>query len=186
MAVPGLRVVCPSTPEDLVGLFQSAVADDDPVVFLEHKGLFAIKGEVPESPFAIPLGEAKVLRSGADVTVVSIAATVHTALAAAETLSTRDVDVEVLDLRCLAPLDMVAVARSVEKTARVVLVEEGPGVCGWTDHVAARLSDEHLDLLDGPVRRVTGALAPLPFSKVLEHAALPGEADVVRAIESLL
>src|SRR5205823_3802270 len=132
MAVPGLKVVVPSTPADVKGLLAASVRDDDPVVFFEHKELYASTGEVPDGEYVLPLGRANVLRKGGHVTLVSLAATVGTALEAAHRLQSEDgLEADVIDLRCLVPLDVQTVRRSVEKTGRVVILEETPRPLGW-------------------------------------------------------
>ncbi len=183
--VPGLKVVAPSTPADVVGLMASAIRSDDPVVFFEHKGLFASKGPVAPPDHVVPLGEAAVVRPGEDVTLVALASTVPTALAAAEALATEGVSAEVLDLRCLVPLDAAAVLRSVERTSRLVIVEENPYQGGWGGTVASIVADEGFELLDAPIRRVAAACVPLPFADRLEDEVIPTVdkvTDVVRRL----
>jgi acetoin:2,6-dichlorophenolindophenol oxidoreductase subunit beta len=183
--VPGLKVVAPSTPADVVGLMASAIRSDDPVVFFEHKGLFASKGPVAPPDHVVPLGEAAVVRPGDDVTLVALASTVPTALAAAETLASEGVSAEVVDLRCLVPLDAAAVLRSVERTSRLVIVEENPYQGGWGGTVASIVADEGFELLDAPIRRVAAACVPLPFADRLEDEVIPTVdkvTDVVRRL----
>jgi pyruvate dehydrogenase E1 component beta subunit len=183
--VPGLKVVAPSTPADVVGLMASAIRSDDPVVFFEHKGLFASKGPVAPPDHVVPLGEAAVVRPGEDVTLVALASTVPTALAAAEALASEGVSAEVVDLRCLVPLDAAAVLRSVERTSRLVIVEENPYQGGWGGTVASIVADEGFELLDAPIRRVAAACVPLPFADRLEDEVIPTVdkvTDVVRRL----
>jgi pyruvate/2-oxoglutarate/acetoin dehydrogenase E1 component len=184
-AVPGLKVVAPSTPSDVIGLMAAAIRDDNPVVFFEHKGLFASKGEPAPPDHVVPLGQATVRRSGDDVTLVALASTVPTALAAAEQLAAEEISVEVVDFRCLVPLDMKTVLDSVERTSRLVIVEENPYQGGWGGTVASIVADEGFELLDAPIRRVAAACVPLPFADRLEDEVIPTverTADVVRRL----
>ena len=186
LAVPGLKVVAPSTPADVVGLLAAAVRSDDPVVFFEHKGLFASKGEpAPEDHF-VPLGQAAVVREGSDVTIAGLAATVPIALAAADELATTGVAAEVIDLRCLVPLDMATVLDSVRSTSRLLIVEENPYQGGWGGTVASIVADEGFELLDAPIRRVAAECVPLPFADALEDEVIPTVAKVTTALRSLL
>lgn len=185
MSVPGLKVVMPATPADHVGLLRSAVEDPDPVLVIEHKGLFTRKGTIPDGYHRVPIGQADVRRSGEDVTVVSAGAMVDVCIDAAEAVQQQDAtSVEVLDLRSLWPLDIDAVIESLSKTSRLVLVEESSGVCGWSSEVAAIVSELAFDQLDGPIRRVRAPHTPVPFSQTLEEAWLPSVADVTDAIRA--
>jgi pyruvate dehydrogenase E1 component beta subunit len=184
-AVPGLKVVAPSTPADLVGLMAAAIRSDDPVVFFEHKGLFASKGPPAPPDHLVPLGQAATVRSGTDLTLVALAATVPTALAAAERLATEGIDAEVLDLRCLVPLDMRAVLESVARTSRLMIVEENPYQGGWGGTVASIVADEGFELLDAPVRRVAAACVPIPFADRLEDQVIPTVDTVTEAVRRL-
>lgn len=183
--VPGLKIAAPSTPADVVGLMASAVRSDDPVVFFEHKGLLASKGEPAPEEHVVPLGEASVVRSGNDVTVVALASTVPTALSAAEQLITEDISVEVIDLRCLVPLDVKTVLSSVERTSHLILVEENPYQGGWGATVASIVADEGFELLDAPIRRVAAECVPLPFADALEDEVIPTVEKVVEAVRRL-
>jgi pyruvate/2-oxoglutarate/acetoin dehydrogenase E1 component len=185
LTVPGLKIVAPSTPADVIGLMASAVRSDDPVVFFEHKGLFAGKGESPPADHVVPLGQASVVRSGDDVTVVALASTVPTALAAAERLAAEDIGVEVVDLRCLVPLDVRTVLESIERTSRLVVVEENPYQGGWGATLASVVADEGFELLDAPIRRVAAACVPLPFADALEDEVIPTTGKVVEAVRRL-
>jgi len=185
LTVPGLKIVAPSTPADVIGLMASAVRSDDPVVFFEHKGLFAGKGESPPPDHVVPLGQASVVRSGDDVTVVALASTVPTALAAAERLAAEDIGVEVVDLRCLVPLDVRTVLESIERTSRLVVVEENPYQGGWGATLASVVADEGFELLDAPIRRVAAACVPLPFADALEDEVIPTTGKVVEAVRRL-
>ena len=185
LAVPGLKIVAPSTPADVVGLMASAIRSDDPVIFFEHKGLFASRGPAAPSDHVVPLGEAAIVRPGTDVTLVALAWTVPMALAAAETLAGEGVSAEVIDLRCLVPLDMRAVLDSVARTSRLVIVEENPYQGGWGATVASIVADEGFELLDAPIRRIASACVPLPFADRLEEEVMPTAAKVVDAVRRL-
>lgn len=183
MSVPGLKVVMPSSPADHVGLLQSAVDDPDPVLLIEHKGLFSKKGELPEGEFTIPLGKARVDRLGADVTLVTVGAMLDVGSEAAAILA-RDhgVDVELVDLRSLWPLDTDLVVESVSKTGRLLLLEEASGVCGWSSEVSALVAEHAFGALDSPIRRIRAPHTPVPFAANLESAWRPGVHDVIDAI----
>jgi pyruvate dehydrogenase E1 component beta subunit len=185
LTVPGVKIVAPSTPADVVGLMAAAIRSDDPVVFFEHKGLFASKGEPAPADHVVELGRAATVREGTDVTLVALASTVPMALAAAEQLAQEGVSVEVLDLRCLVPLDAAAVLASVAKTSRMVTVEENPYQGGWGATVASLVADEGFELLDAPVRRVAAACVPLPFADALEDQVLPTVGSVVDVVRRL-
>jgi len=183
LAVPGLKVAAPSTPADMVGLMASAIRSDDPVVMFEHKKLLASKGEPPPDGHTVPLGTAEVRRRGDDVTVVALAATVPTALEAAERLAGEGVSAEVVDLRCLVPLDARAVLDSVARTSRLVIVEENPYQGGWGGTLASIVAEEGFYDLDAPIARVAGECVPLPFAANLEDVVVPSAdrlADTVR------
>ncbi len=185
LTVPGLKIAAPSTPSDVVGLMASAIRSDDPVVFFEHKGLFASQGEPAPPDHVVPLGEARVAREGTDVTVVALAATVPLALAAADQLQADGISLEVIDLRCLIPLDMATVFRSLEKTSRLVVVEENPYQGGWGATVVSIVADEGFELLDAPIRRVAGENVPLPFADALEERVIPTVDKLVEAVRRL-
>jgi acetoin:2,6-dichlorophenolindophenol oxidoreductase subunit beta len=180
--IPGLKIAAPSTPADVVGLMASAIRSDDPVVFFEHKGLFASKGEPAPPDHVVPLGEAAVVRPGTDVTLVALAYTVPIALSAADRLADEGISAEVVDLRCLIPLDARTVLESVGRTSRVVIVEENPFQGGWGGTVASILADEGFELLDAPVRRVAAECVPLPFADALEDIVIPTVDKVVEAV----
>ena len=174
MAIPGLKVVAPSTPADVVGLMAAAIRDPDPVVFCEHKALFAVKGEVPDGEHVVPLGEAAIVRAGTDCTIVALAAMVPRALEAAEQLaSAHGVSAEVIDLRCLVPLDVKAIMASVAKTSRLFTVEENPRLCGWGAEIVSLVADEGFYSLDAPLVRITTPHIPLPSAAALEDLAVP-------------
>jgi acetoin:2,6-dichlorophenolindophenol oxidoreductase subunit beta len=181
-AIPGLKIAAPSTPADIVGLMASAIRSDDPVVFFEHKGLFASKGEPAPPDHVVPLGEAAIVRPGSDVTLVALAYTVPMALSAAERLAEEDISAEVVDLRCLIPLDARTVLESVERTSRLVIVEENPYQGGWGGTLASIVADEGFEFLDAPVRRVAAECVPLPFADALEDIVMPTVDKVVEAV----
>jgi pyruvate/2-oxoglutarate/acetoin dehydrogenase E1 component len=184
-AVPGLKVVAPSTPADVIGLMAASIRSPDPVVFFEHKGLLASKGARPPAEHLVELGRANVVRAGADVTIVALASTVPTALAAAEELAREGVDTEVVDLRCLVPLDMATVLGSLQRTSKLVIVEENPYQGGWGGTVASIVADEGFELLDAPVKRVAAACVPLPFADALEEEVMPTVGKVTAAVRAL-
>jgi len=185
LTVPGLKIAAPSTPADVIGLMASAIRSDDPVVFFEHKGLFAGKGEAPGPDHVVPLGQATIVRSGTDVTVVALASTVSLALTAAEQLQAEGISVEVVDLRCLIPLDMRTVLESVARTSRLLVVEENPYQGGWGGTVVSIVADEGFESLDAPIRRVAAECVPLPFADALEDQVIPTVAKVVDAVREL-
>jgi len=186
MAIPGLKVVAPSTPRDVIGLLAAAVRDEDPVLFFEHKSLYATKGEVEEGEIVEEMGRAVIRRAGRDVTIVALAAMVPRALAAAEVLAGEGIEAEVIDLRCLVPLDVTTLATSVSSTSRLVTVEEGPRLCGWGAEVASIVADECLFDLDGPIVRVTTPHVPLPAADTLEDGAMPNVDRIVEGVRRSL
>jgi pyruvate dehydrogenase E1 component beta subunit len=185
LTIPGLKIAAPSNPADVIGMMAAAVRSDDPVVFFEHKGLFASKGPTAPEDHMVELGRATVAREGTDVTLVGLAATVPLALTAADQLAGEGISAEVIDLRCLVPLDMAAVLASLQRTSRLVIVEENPFQGGWGGTVASIVADEGFELLDAPVRRVAGANVPLPFADVLEQQVIPTVDAVTAAVRAL-
>ncbi|MFG2796144.1 alpha-ketoacid dehydrogenase subunit beta [Streptomyces pseudovenezuelae] len=185
LTVPGLKIAAPSTPADVIGMMAAAIRSDDPVVFFEHKGLLATKGPPPPSDHVVELGRAAVVREGADVTLVALASMVPVALTAAERLAADGIGVEVVDLRCLVPLDMATVLASLGRTSRLVTVEENPYQGGWGATLVSVVADEGFGLLDAPVRRVAGECVPLPFADALEEQVIPTVDKVVAAVRSL-
>ncbi len=183
--VPGLKVVMPATPADVKGLFKSAVRDNNPVVFLEHKLLYETKGEVPDNEHLVPLGEADVKRIGTDITVVATSLMVHKALAAAESLA-NEISVEVIDLRTLVPLDFECLRESVAKTGRLLVVQEACTRCGFGSDIVRRITQECFDYLKVAPRVVGGANLPMPFSHALETACIPQEETVIDAIKTIV
>jgi acetoin:2,6-dichlorophenolindophenol oxidoreductase subunit beta len=183
MAVPGLKVVAPSTPADVKGLLAAAVRDPDPVIFFEHKGLYATEGEVPEGEHVEPLGTAKVLREGSDLTLVALAAMVPRALAAAERLQEEDgLSATVVDVRSLVPLDTRTILAETVKTGRLYTVEENPRLCGWGAEVASIAAEECFYDLDGPIVRITAPHVPLPAADALEDATVPSVERIVETV----
>jgi pyruvate/2-oxoglutarate/acetoin dehydrogenase E1 component len=183
LGVPGLKIVCPATPADAKGLLRSAIRDDNPVLFLEHKRLYSLKGEANGE--LVPLGQAKVVREGRDLTIATAMKGVHDALAAAETLAAEGIDAAVIDLRTLRPLDVETIVGSVETTNRLLVVEEGPETGGWAGEVIARVTDVALGQLDTVWRLATPDL-PIPYSPPLEDAFLPGPDAIVASVRARL
>ena len=179
-------MVCPSTAADAKGLLKAAIRDDDPVVFLEHKLLYARKEEIPDGEYIIPLGKADVKRPGKDVTILTWSRQVYFALEAAETLAAEGIDAEVVDLRTLVPLDWETVSASIRKTHNVVVVEEGVKRGGVGAELSAQITEDLFDELDAPVGRVAGLNVVSPFSPVLEDAEFPHPADIVAGVKKTL
>ena len=187
MAIPGLKVVAPSTPADVVGLMAAAIRDPDPVVFCEHKALFAVKGEVPDGEHVVPLGKAAIVREGTDATIVALAAMVPRAQEAAERLAAEHgISAEVIDLRSLVPLDAQAILASVKKTSRLFTVEENPRLCGWGAEIVSLVADEAFYSLDAPLVRITTPHIPLPSAATLEDLALPTVDRIVETVHRRL
>jgi len=184
--IPGLKCVVPSTPYDAKGLLIQAIRDDDPVVFFEHKLLYPILGDVPEEPYTIPFGEAVCVREGDDVTIVAIARMVHVALQAAARLAEDGVDCEIIDPRTISPLDEDTILESVEKTGRLVLVDEASPRCNMATDIAAMVAQKGFEFLRAPVRMVTPPHTPVPFSDVLEDLYIPDAAKVIAAVNELV
>ena len=184
--MPGLKVVMPSRPSDAAGLLASAIADPNPVVFIENKTLYFRKGEVPEPAAPVPIGEAATLRAGGDVTVVALSRLVHDALAAAERLAAEDgIEAEVIDPRTLVPLDLDAIVESVERTGRLVVAHEAVEHGGFGAEIAAQVQAAAFDYLDAPIGRVGAPFAPIPLSPPLEDAYLPGADEIVAAVRAV-
>ncbi len=180
---PGLRVAMPSTAYDSKGLLLSAIRDDNPVAFIEHKAIYTDTGECPEEDFTIPFGVARVTRPGSDATIVSYSRMATRSLAAASALETEGIDCEVIDLRTIAPWDTNAVVESVAKTNRLVVVEEGTRTGGVGAEIASTVAEIAFDELDAPIERVAGGDVPVPSSRTLETAAIPQEEDIVAAVK---
>jgi 2-oxoisovalerate dehydrogenase E1 component len=186
MHVPGFRVVVPTTPRDAKGLFKTALRSDDPVFFLEHKALLNTKGMVPDDEELIPFGVAAIRRAGTDVTVVAIAAMVNRTLEAAEQLAKEGIEIEVIDPRTLAPLDIDTILHSVHKTGRLLIVDEDFAPCGVGAEIAAQVVARAFDDLDAPIARLNGVHTPTPYSPVLEAAVVPNTQRITAAIRDLL
>jgi pyruvate/2-oxoglutarate/acetoin dehydrogenase E1 component len=184
--IPGMKVVMPATPADAKGLLMSAVADDNPVLYIEHKILLGVKGEVPEGEHYVPIGKATVAREGSDVTIITWSAMVQKALAAAETLDKEGVSAEVLDLRTISPLDKEAILKSVDKTGRAIILHEATLTGGVGGEIAAIIADEGFDYLNAPIKRVAAPDCPIPFSPVLEQAWVPNEEKVIAAVKQVV
>lgn len=184
--VPGIKVVAPSSPEDAKGLLIAAIRDNNPVLFMEHKLLYRLKGPVPEESYCIPLQSAEVKRQGTDLTIVAYSIMVPRALEAAEKLAAEGIDIEVVDLRCLKPLDTETIIRSVSKTGRVLITHEAPMTGGFGGEVAAVIAgSEAFDYLDAPIRRLAGQNIPIPYNRNLERAAVPQVEDIIVAARAL-
>jgi len=183
MHVPGLKVVAPSTAYDAKGLLISSIRDDNPVIFVEHKFIYDLEGEVPEDIYTIPLGKADVKRQGSDVTVIATMAMVHKALEAAEELSKEGISVEVIDPRTLQPLDGETIIESVKKTHKVVIVHEAVKFAGPGAEIAAMIAEEAFDYLDAPIKRVAAPFTPVPFSPVLEQTYIPSKEKIIAAVK---
>ena len=187
MAIPGLKVVAPSTPADVVGLMAAAVRDPDPVIFCEHKALFATKGDVPDGEHVVPLGKAAVVRAGTDCTIVALAAMVPLATEAADRLAAdHGISTEVIDLRTLVPIDARAILASVAKTSRLFTVEENPRLCGWGAEIVSIVADDGFYSLDAPLVRITTPHVPLPSAAVLEDAAIPTVERIIDTVRRRL
>jgi pyruvate dehydrogenase E1 component beta subunit len=184
--IAGLKVVLPATPYDAKGLIKSAIRDNNPVIFFEHKKLYEVEGEVPESDYIVPLGQADVKRPGTDATIVTYSYMVTRCLAAAEQLASEGIDVEIIDLRTVDPIDEEAIVGSVKKTHRLVVAQETWRKCSVSSEVAAIVAEKALDYLDGPILRVTAHDVPNPFAPVLEEFVLPNEAKIVAAVKQVM
>ena len=184
--IPGLKVVCPSTPADAKGLLAQAVRDNDPVIFCEHKALYSMKGEVPEGEYVIPFGQANIVREGKDATIVTYGMMVHRSLEAAKLLEKEGVDVEVIDLRTLSPLDINTVFRSVEKTGRLVVVDEASPRCNIATDISAQVCQEMFGALKSGIRMVSPPHTPVPFSAPLEKAYLPNGKGIAETVRQTL
>jgi pyruvate/2-oxoglutarate/acetoin dehydrogenase E1 component len=183
--VQGLKIVAPSMPYDAMGLLKSAIREDNPVVYLTHKMLGAVAGQVPDSDFTVPIGKADIKREGKNVTVVALALMVHRALSAAQKLQEKGTSIEVIDARTVKPLDKQTIFDSVKKTGRLVIMDEEPLTGSWASEVAATVAEEAFDYLDAPIKRVCAPDTPIPFSPVLEKQWIPSEEALIKAIEGM-
>jgi pyruvate/2-oxoglutarate/acetoin dehydrogenase E1 component len=184
--IPGLKVVCPSSPYDAKGLLIQAIRDNDPVIFCEHKLLYSMQGEVPEELYTIPFGEANFLRDGKDVTLVSYGRTVNTAMDAARSLAGRGIDCEVIDLRTTSPLDEDSILESVEKTGRLVVIDEANPRCSMATDISALVAQKAFASLKAPIEMVTAPHTPVPFSDALEDLYIPDAAKIENAVFKLI
>ena len=181
--IPGLKLVMPSTPYDAKGLLKSAIRDDDPVIFIEHKLLYMSKGEVPATDYVVELGEADIKRSGVDATLIAWSNMVPRSLSAAEKLAAEGIEVEVIDPRTLVPLDQESIVRSVKKTEHVVIVQEAVRRGGVASDLASIIQAEAFDYLDAPIEIVAGKNTPIPYNQQLEQACIPQEEDIIAAVK---
>lgn len=186
MAIPGIKVVCPSNPVDMIGLMAAAVRDDDPVLILEAKGMYAQKAEVPDGDIVDELGTAKILRHGTDCTIVSLGLMVPRAVAAADLLAEKGIQATVVDVRSLVPLDVTTILEAVTGTGRMFTVEENPRLCGWGAELTSIVTEEAFDSLTGPPVRITTPHIPLPAADNLEDLALPSVERIVATISKQL
>jgi len=186
MHTSGLKVAMPSTPYDAKGLLKTAIRDDNPVMFFEHKLLYPIEGLVPEEEYTVPFGVADVKREGEDVTIVATLYMVHKALAAAEELDEQGIKAEVVDPRTIVPLDKKAIINSVKKTGRLVVVSEDCKTAGVSAEIAALVAEEALDYLDAPIKRVAEPDTPIPFSPPLEQFVIPNEKSIIKAVKEII
>jgi pyruvate dehydrogenase E1 component beta subunit len=186
--IPGLKVVMPATPYDAKGMLKSAVRDPNPVLFIEHELLYNVKGEVPDEgiEYTLPLDRGEVKREGQHVTIVTFSRMLHVTLQAAEELANEGIQAEVIDLRSIRPLDIDLIIDSVKKTNRVVIAEEGWKYYGTGQGLAALIYEFAFDYMDAPIQHVNSADVPMPYSKVLERAALPRKSDIVNAVKAIV
>ena len=186
--IPGIKVVMPATPYDVKGMLKSAVRDPDPVLFIEHELLYNIKGEVPDEgvEYLVPLNRGEVKREGRDVTIITFSRMLHVVLQAAETLAEEGIEAEVIDLRSIRPIDIDLLVDSVKKTNRVVIAEEGWKYYGTGQGLAALIYEHAFDYMDAPIQHVTGADVPMPYSKVLERAAIPRKDEIIAAAKAIV
>ena len=184
--VPGLKVVMPATPADAKGLLMASIRDNNPVMFLEHKALYSMKGDVPEGEYVVPLGKANIAKEGTDVTIVAWSLMTQVALQAAKQLEAEGISAEVVDLRSLVPLDKEAIFASIRKTHKLVIVQEAVHTSGFASEIAALVAEECLDELDERIIRVTAPDCPIPYSPVLEDEYVPSPQKVVAAVKSIM
>jgi len=186
LSAAGLHVITPSTPADAKGLLKSAIRSPNPVIYFEHKGLYGLKGEVPDGEHLVPIGVADTVRPGRDVTIVAWQAMVHRSLKAAESLAADGIEVEIIDPRGVRPLDMTTIIESVKRTSRLVVVHEAPAPGNVASEVAANVAENAIEYLAAPIRRVCAADVPIPQSTRLEQMAIPSVSDIESAVRSLL
>ncbi|MCC5949338.1 MAG: alpha-ketoacid dehydrogenase subunit beta [Nitriliruptoraceae bacterium] len=186
MSIPGLKVVAPSNPKDVIGLLAAAIRDPDPVLFFEQKSLYPTKGEVPDGEIVDELGVATTVRQGSDVTIVALASMVRRAVEAADELDSLGISAEVIDLRSLVPLDTNTIIESVKRTTRMITVEENPRLCGWGAEIVSIVAEECIWHIDGPLTRVTTPHIPLPSADALEDEFLPSVERIVAAAQKVV
>lgn len=183
--IPGLIVVTPSTPYDAKGLMNTAILDENPVLFIEHKKLYATKGDVPEENYTIPFGKADIRREGKDMTIVATLAMVGRSLSVAEEFAKEGIEIEIVDPRTLRPMDKKSILESVKKTGRLIVADEGPVTCGVTSEISAMIAEEAIQYLQAPILRVGSPDTPVPFSPPLEKIYIPDEEDVREAVHKM-
>ena len=184
--IPGLKIVMPATPYDAKGLLKAAIRDNDPVIFIEHKLLYFLKGVVPQKEYLLPIGRADLKRRGKDVTIVTYSLMVHKALKSAETLAREGIEAEVIDLRTLVPLDKEMIINSVKKTGRLIIVHEACKRGGIGGEIAALVMEEAFDHLDAPIQRIAGLNTPIPFNTKLEEACIPQKKNIINTVRAIL
>jgi acetoin:2,6-dichlorophenolindophenol oxidoreductase subunit beta len=184
--VPGLKVIMPSNPGDAKGLLKAAIRDDNPVVFIEHRGLYRARGQISEGDYVVPIGKASIVREGSNVTIVALAKLVETSLEAAAELSFAGISAEVIDLRSLSPLDLKTIVKSVQKTSRLAIVHEAVEQGGVGAELASRVQQEAFYYLDSPIVRVTAPFAPVPASPILEKSFVPDKDQIIRAVQKIV
>jgi pyruvate dehydrogenase E1 component beta subunit len=184
--IPGLKVICPATPYDAKGLLISAIRDNNPVICFEQKKLYSTEGEVPEEDYTIPIGKADIKRKGNDITIVTYAFMTLKSLEAAKELEKDGINAEIIDLRSTSPLDRETILKSLEKTGKILIVQEAWPNCSVSSEVAATVAMEGVEFLDSPVRRITAKEAPIPFSPVLENHILPQTEDIIKAVKEMV
>ncbi|MCL5770922.1 MAG: alpha-ketoacid dehydrogenase subunit beta [Actinobacteria bacterium] len=187
MSIPGIKIVCPVTPHDAKGLLKEAINHEDPVIFFEHKKLYSLKGEVPEEEYTIPFGKARIAREGKDLTVIAVSYMVNVALEAAEILKEKhNLDIEIIDPRTLVPFDLETVGKSIKKTSKTVIIEEGIKRNGVGSEISSLIMENLFDYLDFPVKRIASRNSIIPMSPLLEKEVIPNKESVVKQIEDLL
>jgi len=185
--IPGLKVVMPSTPFDAKGLLKASIRDDNPVVFIEHKLLYLTEGPVPQNDdYIIPIGKADIKRQGQDITIIAWSKMVIDSLEAANELEKEGIDVEVVDVRTLKPLDLETILKSVKKTGKAIIVHEACKTGGFGGEIAALIVEDAFDYLDAPIKRVTGLDTPIPYASQLSHAVIPNPDEIIRGVKELI
>ncbi|MEQ8200439.1 MAG: alpha-ketoacid dehydrogenase subunit beta [Syntrophomonadaceae bacterium] len=183
--IPGVKTVMPGTPADAKGLMAAAIRDDNPVMYIEHKQLLGMSGEVPEGEYVVPLGKADIKREGSDITIVAWSWMLQKAIAAAEELAKKGISAEIVDPRTLIPLDKDAILKSVAKTGKLLIVHEEVITSGFGGEIAAIVGEEGFDYLDAPIKRLAAPFTPIPFAPILENAFIPSEEKIIAAVESM-